>query len=396
MDNGKVLIVSERWWPDGTGGILASHLIAQVLQSVGFKLTVLHGTEKPIKVGGINYIYTGFLSVRDKHRLWANCLLLSKSAWFLKMLRECDIVYIPRYCYPIIHIAKNMGKRVIVHLHDYQPVSYNSVIFSDQGAADKVVYFELLEHGSISRTLIAAFTSHINKLCRIWLKDADAVICVSRRQAEIISKRAPELASRLKIVYNPLPNMPFIKKNLGDPTFLYVGGDSYVKGFHILLKASRKILKEHPHTKLLLTGVLKKKDTKLVIDTLNMKYKNVYSLLGFIPRGELQKLYAMSCALLFPSIWEEPLPYAVVESMLAGTLPIASKVGGVPEIVGGTPAEKFMFTPINVNEFVNRMECVLSMGAEQLTDIGLSLREEVLRRFNQEATRNVLVKVFFG
>ncbi len=47
----KVLVVSERWWPDGSGGILASHLIA------------------------------GLLSVRDKHRLWLGSIgFLSLSA----------------------------------------------------------------------------------------------------------------------------------------------------------------------------------------------------------------------------------------------------------------------------------------------------------------------------
>jgi len=32
------------------------------------------------------------------------------------------------------------------------------------------------------------------------------------------------------------------RKELDDiPTFLYVGGDSYVKGFHILLKAVKEV-----------------------------------------------------------------------------------------------------------------------------------------------------------
>ena len=44
-------------------------------------------------------------------------------------------------------------------------------------------------------------------------------------------------------------------------------------------------------------------------------------------------IHFITYALLFTSIWEGPLPYVVMESMLARTLPISSKVGGVPEIV---------------------------------------------------------------
>lgn len=94
--------MSEQWWPEGTGGILASHLIANILYDAGFKLTVIHGTRKPEIVKGVDYIYTKLLNVRNKHRLWINCFALARKSWFLKALRNCDVIYIPRYCYPFI------------------------------------------------------------------------------------------------------------------------------------------------------------------------------------------------------------------------------------------------------------------------------------------------------
>ena len=99
-----------------------------------------------------------------------------------------------------------LGKNV-VHLHDYQPVSYNSIVFSEQTRSGvDAVNFETLEHGSVARALFAGFTSPMNRLCRVWLRDADVIICVSRRQAEIISRLAPELTGKLKVVYNLLPD----------------------------------------------------------------------------------------------------------------------------------------------------------------------------------------------
>ncbi|MCR8456045.1 MAG: hypothetical protein QXJ52_05930 [Candidatus Korarchaeota archaeon] len=59
----RVLIISERWWPDGTGGVLASHLIAKLLRDAGFKLTVVHGTREPEKPSGVRYVCTSLLSM---------------------------------------------------------------------------------------------------------------------------------------------------------------------------------------------------------------------------------------------------------------------------------------------------------------------------------------------
>jgi len=112
----KVLIVSERWWPDGTGGVLASHLIARLLRDAGFELTVFHGTREPEKLSGVRYIYTSLLSVRDKHRLWLNCSISARKYWFRKLISRSDVAYIPRYCYLLIPAAKRLSKRVCLVL----------------------------------------------------------------------------------------------------------------------------------------------------------------------------------------------------------------------------------------------------------------------------------------
>ncbi|MEM4744943.1 MAG: hypothetical protein QXX52_08215, partial [Ignisphaera sp.] len=106
----RVLIVSERWWPDGTGGVLASHLIARLLRDAGFRLTVAHGTREPVRLNGVRYVYSSLLSVRDKHRLWLNCSLLAKEHWFRKLINGSNVVYVPRYCYPLIPVAKRLSR----------------------------------------------------------------------------------------------------------------------------------------------------------------------------------------------------------------------------------------------------------------------------------------------
>jgi glycosyltransferase involved in cell wall biosynthesis len=83
-----------------------------------------------------------------------------------------------------------------------------------------------------------------------------------------------------------------------------------------------------------------------------------------------------------------------MEAMAMGTIPVASKVGGIPEIVGGTPAEKMLFEASDVDGFVDKMESVLAMSGKQVVDTGFALREAALKRFNNEKIRQQLLEVF--
>jgi glycosyltransferase involved in cell wall biosynthesis len=82
--------------------------------------------------------------------------------------------------------------------------------------------------------------------------------------------------------------------------------------------------------------------------------------------------------------------------MLAGTIPIASRVGGIPEIVEGTYADYLTFMPGDPEEIVGKIEKVLSLPQSRLINIGSELGEIIRRKFNNSALRQRLLKVFSG
>jgi glycosyltransferase involved in cell wall biosynthesis len=133
----------------------------------------------------------------------------------------------------------------------------------------------------------------------------------------------------------------------------------------------------------ILTNKYSRKSIK-ILNTLNNKYENLrIELVGRVEYHELIKLHEKAWALIFPSIWEEPLPYAVVEAMALGTIPIASKVGGIPEILSKTPVEQFIFSPNNIEEFADRIEKLLSMSREEITNIGIMLKDHAAKLFEK-------------
>jgi glycosyltransferase involved in cell wall biosynthesis len=185
-------------------------------------------------------------------------------------------------------------------------------------------------------------------------------------------------------------------KNLNNfPTFLYVGGDSYIKGFYILLYALEKMKDENVMAKLLLVGNYSRESREL-LRKIGRGKNMVLNIVGPVSHEKVIRLHRESWALLFPSLVEEPLPYAVVEASLLGTIPIASKIGGVQETLQGTPAEKYMFDPRDVEQLTNKTKAVIDSGVDDIAREGMVLRRALLSFFGESDDKSLkrLVKVF--
>jgi glycosyltransferase involved in cell wall biosynthesis len=57
-------------------------------------------------------------------------------------------------------------------------------------------------------------------------------------------------------------------------------------------------------------------------------------LLGRLEAQELAELRSRAAMVLLPAIWDEIAPYAVLEAMAAGVPVVATRTGGLPEMVG--------------------------------------------------------------
>jgi glycosyltransferase involved in cell wall biosynthesis len=396
----SVLVVTERYWPDGSGGELATHFILDILGK-RFDVTVVTGTKNPSKLPSIRYVYEPLLSKREKPVLWLNTARLVRTQRLQKLLRESDVVYIPRFAFPIIPYAKELGKKVVVHLHDYIPVSYTTTVLVSYEEHKHRIALDNIKlecMRSLNHCLGVNLLWWLPKLARKQISQADKIICVSKRQAEVIADQAPELRDKIEVVYNPLP--PEIinaepRKELDDiHTFLYVGGDSYVKGFHILLQALSKLGKQGVRARFILTNKYSPRSLGM-LKQLSDRYGNLeIRVLGKIEYSKLIELHRKAWALLFPSIWEEPLPYAVIEASLLGTIPIASKVGGVLELLAGSPASGFLFAPGNVEELTNKVLLLINKNTDVIKELGYDIRDYITEVFNSRTIESQILRVF--
>lgn len=109
--------------------------------------------------------------------------------------------------------------------------------------------------------------------------------------------------------------------------FLFVGTLDYHKGIDRLLYAFSSI--DHINISLVICGQGPLEE--MVKDFAKKDKRIIYK--GQIIEEKLKEIYLDCDVLIVPSIWEEPFGRVIIEGNLCGMPVIASKVGGIPEIM---------------------------------------------------------------
>ena len=184
------------------------------------------------------------------------------------------------------------------------------------------------------------------------LQKVDVVICVSAYIQQAAIQAFPAYADKFEVLFNATDVEVFkpygeladasvqALLNLPKTTLfvLYVGRLTQDKGVDVLIQAFQQVLKVHPQAKLVIAGSsffdgAAKTAYQQSLQQLAKPISEHIKFTGFIPHKQLKYLYAAAHVVVLPSVWQDPCPLVVLETMASGTCIIASKVGGVPEVV---------------------------------------------------------------
>ena len=392
----NILILSELFYPHGSGAELATYLYADLLSKSDFNVRVV--TNK--FAGEPTFSRKDHLEIYRlplfKNNESVKYFVLARidvlfSSFLRKMLKWADVVYVPRFWFSAIPLAKAYGKPVVTHLHDYIPICPLASTFdvSKQHlcrgnnfiCSPKCVYhFEKTGNRSFKNALASiAFNSTFGSSFPKLIKLSDAIICVSKAQRDILSKADPSLSSKISVVHNPLPD--FENVPLKGDDFGYFGGLNYLKGFQTLYAAvtrlkdfSSKPLRIHC-TKF--ANV--KKEFAVSLESLG------FSLYGKVEKQKYNAIYENISAVVVPSLWPEPWGYVVTEALMQGRLVIASRVGGIPEQVKACKGV-LLIEAGNVEKLGEAMIDVHALKREVILDLGSQNRETFRKRFSNETS----------
>ncbi len=172
------------------------------------------------------------------------------------------------------------------------------------------------------------------KLRQEALRRADRVITVSRSLAAILHASGVVPVEPLA-VYNlvsrdaaPAPspsNRVEYGIPAGAPLILYAGKQSFGKGTDVLLAAVRQLHRARSDVHVVLAG-----RTNPVI---HVPSDPRIHTTGPLPHERVLALHQEADVVVLPSVWQEPFPRVLLEAMAAGRAVVATRVGGIPELV---------------------------------------------------------------
>jgi len=389
-----ILIFTEALYPHGSGAELATYLYAKLLGEKGVNVVVVtnrfYGERETEKKRNL-LIYRLPISRGSEVSKYSTLLRtnLLFSTRIDKLLKKTDLVYVPRFWYSSIPLAKTYRKPVIVHLHDYIPICPLSNIYDwrhsrtcdarQSSCVSCICSFELGNRKALSRTLASAvLNSTIGRFWKTCVRMSDAVICVSKAHKDIMMKSDASIGKKIVSIYNPLPEAAYI--DIANRGLGYFGGPNCLKGFKVLYDAATEIKKRNRSTEIHATNFF-----NLSHPFLSRLEENGFTLYGRLNASEFLKLYSRIRCVVVPSIWPETFSYAAVEALLHGRLVVASNIGALPEVTSGCSGV-FLFTPQNSAQLADALIHVESLNRENVIDMGISDRETLMRKFDNEKT----------
>jgi starch synthase len=246
---------------------------------------------------------------------------------------------------------------------------------------------------------------------RTAYESADAVVAVSHGMRADVLTAYPSLdAGRVHVIHNgidsdfyrPDPETDVLERlgvDLARPYVAFVGRITRQKGVPHLLRAG--LLMEPEVQLVLLAGAADtpelKAETDQLIEELRTARDGVFVVSEMLPRTDVRQVLTHALAFCCPSVYE-PLGIVNLEAMACETPVVASRVGGIPEVVDdGRTGLLVDLTPEDPAGFERRFaEAVnlLAADPELARTMGLAGRARAVDEFGWDAVAARTVELY--
>ncbi len=222
------------------------------------------------------------------------------------------------------------------------------------------------------------------------LRDAQSVVTVSDFNVRYLCDRWPELAHRVKRIYNGmdlslLHRTPYVGRS---PRLLAVGRLVPKKGFDLLLQALPLILERCPelHVDIVGDGVLRE---ELVAQSAALNLTGSVHFHGALSQERVFELLRGARVFAAPCVVSadgdrDGLPTVLLEAMAMGTPCVATPVTGIPEAIAHETTG-LLVEPGNVAELAEAC-CELLLNPERAAALAGAARDHLEQQFDISQT----------
>jgi starch synthase len=246
---------------------------------------------------------------------------------------------------------------------------------------------------------------------RTAMEGADAVVAVSAGMREDVLAAYPAVPpERVHVIHNgidadfyrPDPGTDVLERigvDLTRPYVCFVGRITRQKGVPHLLRAGLHL---DPSVQLvLLAGAADTPELKAETDALMAELQatrhGVFVVSEMLPREQVRQVLSHALAFCCPSVYE-PLGIVNLEAMACETAVVASRVGGIPEVVAeGDTGLLVDYTPDDATGFEERFAAAvnrLAADPAQAHRMGLAGRRRAVEEFGWDAVAERTVELY--
>ena len=347
-----------------------------------------------------------------------------------RLIRGADVVHVAGPSLAPLFLARVAGRPVVVEHHGYQAICPNGLLVHQPDGVVCPGHFQAAHYGECVRCGAAevyvtdtlprrgaaccappgagapAERSSNSSGAWDWLRSLASLGLMFPRHF-LVRRVAHNIAiSQHVLERHGLPRSLVvyygIEDSLGDEAspatpgsaggkicFAYVGRLVAEKGLTVLLEAAQILRKEGRQFEVLLIGDGPERGRLEALIAAN-GLGEVVRCTGFLRGTGLAEALARVAVVVMPSAWEETAGLAAIEQMMQGRLVIASRIGGLGEVVGETGLTS---RPGDAEDLARCMREALAEPAKIKT-IGRGARERARRLFLRERMVNDHARIY--
>ena len=302
-------------------------------------------------------------------------------------------IYYGKLTASILKPLRDRGIPVVQTLHEYKVVCPTYLLTSNGEFCESCSGFQFYNaalnkcnRSSLVRSIISTVESYVS-LALGSVDKIDHFIAVSDfLRGQVIKMGVPE--DKITTVHNFIELEDYQPKYEPGEYFLYFGRVEKNKGVWPLVKAFESL----GACKLLIVGIGSElQNLKRYCEGHPVLSGNV-SFLGFMNRQELVPIIQNAFCTIVPSIWNETFGLTVAESLACGKPVIASRIGGIPEIVEDGE-DAVLVEPNSPGAIVEAVEFLLK-NRSSIAEMGAIGRSNIANKFSRERHYAGLVRVY--
>ncbi|MFA5076243.1 MAG: glycosyltransferase [Patescibacteria group bacterium] len=305
-----------------------------------------------------------------------------------------DVVHLQNFAHQltpsIISVFRKHKIPVVWTLHDYQLICPNYRLYTQGAVCDRCYryhYYNACLHRCVHNSYLqgawAGLEQTAVKIYGGYRRGIQTYIAPSKFMQEVCQDWG--VKKEIRQIYNFIDLAQFEAISTVGDYLVYAGRLVPEKGILTLVKAVLAL----PQAKLQILGEGPLQDEILA---LTKGQKNI-KVLGRVAGDQVKEIISGARAVVVPSEWYENNPYSVLEAQALGKVVVATKLGGLPELITDQ-YDGFVFSAGVVDELKLVLEKIYKLSDSELVLRGEQARARARLNYSPEKHYGELMKVY--